>query len=171
MGLSNIDVRKLKEVRDLLEEEFRLLSDEQFNERRKEDEWSIAQVCHHLVLVEQSAISAVNWGLNKGELGSVEKKNVQAVAVRKNKMKAPRIVEPDEKTFTVEEMVNLLNESREKLMQLLESIEDSSVLKEKSAKHAAFGSLTLDQWIEFIPYHEERHIEQIKEIKKELTVS
>ena len=46
MGLSNIDVRKLKEVRDLLEEEFRLLSDEQFNERRKEDEWSIAQVCH-----------------------------------------------------------------------------------------------------------------------------
>lgn len=31
--------------------------------------------------------------------------------------------------------------------------------------HPALGELFLDQWIELIYLHEQRHIEQIKEIK------
>lgn len=171
MNVSNFEYKNLQETRDMLVKEISSINDNQFNARLGTDDWSIAQVCHHLVLVEQSAIKAVSWGLNKGELGPVARKNVQAVANRTKKMKAPSIVEPDKKEFTVEQMVGMLNDSREKLMQFLETIEDPSVLKEKSAKHAAFGKLTLEQWIEFIPYHEQRHIEQIQEIKIELEKS
>lgn len=45
------------------------------------------------------------------------------------------------------------------------TIEDKSILAEKSVNHLAFGELPLDQWIEQIYLHEQRHIEQIKEIK------
>jgi hypothetical protein len=38
-------------------------------------------------------------------------------------------------------------------------------LAEKSVTHPALGELPLDQWIEQIYLHEQRHIEQIKEIK------
>lgn len=31
--------------------------------------------------------------------------------------------------------------------------------------HPALGELLLDQWIELIYLHEQRHIEQIKEVK------
>jgi hypothetical protein len=59
----------------------------------------------------------------------------------------------------------LLSDSRKKLMIFLITIEDKSILTEKSVKHPAFGELPLDHWIELIYLHEQRHIEQIKEIK------
>lgn len=52
-----------------------------------------------------------------------------------------------------------------KLITFLDTIEDKSILSEKSVKHPALGELPLDQWIEQIYLHEQRHIEQIKEIK------
>jgi len=61
--------------------------------------------------------------------------------------------------------MDLLNESRKQLITFLDTIEDKSILSEKSVKHPALGELALDQWIEQIYLHEQRHIEQIKEIK------
>ena len=52
-----------------------------------------------------------------------------------------------------------------KLLKTILSIEDPSVLKKKSVDHPAFGALPLDQWIELVPLHEQRHIKQIEEIK------
>ena len=61
-------------------------------------------------------------------------------------------------------MVDLLNKSRKELMRFLSTIEDESILAKKSVMHPALGEL-LEQWIELIYLHEQRHIEQIKEIK------
>ena len=84
---------------------------------------------------------------------------------RTKKFKAPKIVEPDVEPFEVQQIIDLLNDSRKKLMTFLSTIEDKSILAEKSVKHPALGELPLDQWIEQIYLHEQRHIEQIKEIK------
>ena len=54
---------------------------------------------------------------------------------------------------------------KRKLLLVLDSIEDPSLLSGKSVKHALFGSLSLEQLIEQVHLHEQRHIEQIKEIK------
>ncbi|WP_424473344.1 phage integrase SAM-like domain-containing protein [Paenisporosarcina sp.] len=51
------------------------------------------------------------------------------------------------------------------LMSVLNTVEDSSALTEKSVPHPFLGQLPLNQWIELIYLHEQRHIEQIKEIK------
>ncbi|PAQ15524.1 PadR family transcriptional regulator [Bacillaceae bacterium SAOS 7] len=156
----------LNDTRNNLVKEIALLSDAQFNSKPNMNQWSIAQVCHHLVLVEKASIKAVAWGLKAVDHTPKERKNVYLVLLdRTNKIKAPEIVEPDVKPFEVQQIIDLLNNSRKHLMTFLSTIEDTSILTEKSVKHPALGELPLDQWIELIYLHEQRHIEQIKEIK------
>ncbi|MFJ8516922.1 DinB family protein [Lysinibacillus xylanilyticus] len=155
----------LCETRNNLIEEIKLLSDSQFNAKPDANSWSIAQVCHHLTLVEESSVKAIAWGLKQEDHKQTERKNVQLIVDRTKKITAPKIVEPAEDYFTVQQIIDLLDDSREKLTAFLDTIEDPSILAEKSFKHPAIGELSLDQWVEQIYFHEQRHIEQIKEIK------
>ncbi len=155
----------LLETRSDLVKEITNLTNAQFNNKHDKDTWSIAQVCHHLVLVEQSTIKAIAWGLKKVDNTQTERKNTHLLLDRTKKYKAPEIVEPDVEPFEVQSIIDLLNDSREKLLTFLSTIEDKSILAEKSFKHPALGELPLDQWIEQIYLHEQRHTEQIKEIK------
>lgn len=155
----------LYETRNNLVKEITLLSDAQFNSRPDITKWSIAQVCHHLVLVEEASIKAIAWGLKEIDNTQKERKKVHLILDRTKKIKAPKIVEPDVEPFKVQQIIDLLNDSRKKLMTFLSTIEDKSILAEKSVKHPAFGELPLDQWIEQLYLHEQRHTEQIKEIK------
>lgn len=156
---------KLYETRNNLIKEITSLSYSQFNGKLGMDMWSIAQVCHHLVLVEQATIKAIEWGLKKVDNTQTERKNVHLILDRTKKFKAPEIVDPDVEPFEVQSILDLLNDSRKKFLTFLNTIEDKSILAEKSFKHPAFGELPLDQWIEQIYLHEQRHTEQIKEIK------
>ena len=151
---------KLGETRNHLVNEITLLNDVQFNSKPDKDKWSIAQVCHHLVLVEEATMKAIAWGLNANEATQQERKNVELILDRTKKLKAPKIVEPAAESFEIQQIIDLLNDSREKMM-----TKDVSILAEKSVRHPAFGDLPLDQWVELIYLHEQRHIEQIKEIK------
>lgn len=155
----------LYETRNNLVKEITFLTDAQFNEKPDLDKWSIAQVCHHLVLAEESFVKAIAWGLKQVDSSQKERKNIHLILDVTRKNKAPEIVEPDVETFEVQQIIDLLNNSREKLMTLLSTIEDKTILAKKSAKHALFGELPLDQWIELIYLHEQRHIKQIKEEK------
>lgn len=155
----------LYETRNNLVKEITLLSNAQFNNSPSMNKWSIAQVCHHLVLVEEASIKAIAWGFKEIDRTQKERKKVQLILDRTKKIKAPKIVEPNVEPFEVQRMIDLLSDSRKKLMTFLSTIEDKSILTEKSVKHPAFGELPLDQWIELIYLHEQRHIEQIKEIK------
>lgn len=155
----------LYETRNNLVKEITLLSDAQFNSKPDMNKWSIAQVCHHLVLVEEASIKAITWGLKEIDSAQKERKKVHLILDRTKKINAPKIVEPDVEPFEVQQIIDLLNDSRKKLITFLSTIEDKSILAEKSVKHPAFGELPLDQWIEQIYLHEQRHIEQIKEIK------
>jgi DinB superfamily len=163
--MSNLVNDNLYETRNNLVKEITSLSYTQFNGRLGMNMWSIAQVCHHLVLVEQATIKAIAWGLKKVDNTQTERKNVQLVLDRTKKFKAPEIVEPDVEPFEVQSIIDLLNDSRKKFLTFLSTIEDKSILAEKSFKHPALGELPLDQWIEQIYLHEQRHTEQIKEIK------
>ena len=163
--MSNLVNDNLYETRNNLVKEITSLSYTQFNGRLGMNMWSIAQVCHHLVLVERATIKAIAWGLKKVDNTQTERKNVQLVLDRTKKFKAPEIVEPDVEPFEVQSIIDLLNDSRKKFLTYLSTIEDKSILAEKSFKHPALGELPLDQWIEQMYLHEQRHTEQIKEIK------
>ena len=53
------------------------------------------------------------------------------------------MIEPSIEPFEVEQMLNMLNESRKELMRFLSTIEDESVLAKKSVMHPALGELPL----------------------------
>ncbi|HDR8066591.1 TPA: DinB family protein [Bacillus cereus] len=154
------------ETRNYLLEEITLLSDAQFNSKPDKNKWSIAQVCHHLVLLDERAIKVISSGLKEIDSTQKERQKIHSILLdRTKKFTAPEFLEPSLEAFEVHQMIDLLNDSRKKLMTFLSTIKDVSILAKKSVKHPALGELHLDQWIELIYLHEQRHIEQIKEIK------
>ncbi|MEI2316602.1 DinB family protein [Bacillus paramobilis] len=157
---------KFYETRNQLFEEITLLSDTQFNRKPDKDKWSIAQVCHHLVLLDERVITVILSGLKKMDSFQNERKEIHTIVLdRSIKFIAPEMIEPSIEPFEVLQMVDLLTDSRKALMRFLSTIEDESILAKKSVMHPALGELLLDQWIELIYLHEQRHIEQIKEVK------
>ena len=68
---------KLYETRNNLVEEITSLSDAQFNSKPDKNKWSIAQVCHHLVLLDQAVIKVISSGLKEIDSTQKERKNIQ----------------------------------------------------------------------------------------------
>lgn len=155
----------LLESTNQLVEEVKALNYQQLNAKPALDKWSISQICHHLYLSESLFSKSIENRLKDKDYESVAHKPIHLVSDRTKKFKSPEIAKPTEEPFDVENMLNLLTKSRENLLNVLRSIDDKSILSKKAAKHPAFGELSLEQWIELLYIHEQRHIEQIKDIK------
>ncbi|KQL44021.1 PadR family transcriptional regulator [Brevibacillus choshinensis] len=155
----------LIKTREQLLNEFSFLSFDEFNRRFEMEKWSIAQVCHHLFITETLFAKAIVFGLDQKKPTDTEHIPIQFVSDRSNKIQAPKISEPSSEPFQVLQIIQLLNDSRNKLMYVLSKIDDKSVLRAIAVKHPVFGNLPLDQWVELLHLHEQRHIEQIKDLK------
>ncbi|MBT2716581.1 DinB family protein [Bacillus sp. ISL-57] len=155
----------LLESTNQLVEEVKALNYEQLNAKPALDKWSISQICHHLYLSESLFSKSIENGLKDKDYESVAHKPIQLVSDRTKKFESPEIAKPTEEPFDVENMLNLLTKSRQNLLNVLRAIDDKSILSKKAAKHPAFSELSLEQWIELLYIHEQRHIEQIKDIK------
>lgn len=167
--MSKLENGNLAETRNRLVEEITSFSYDEFNKRPDSHSWSAAQVCHHLVLAEESFTKAIVYGLKK-ENNKVERKNIHYMSDRSKKIEAPEIVRPNTEPIEVQQVIDMLNNSRNHLLSVLSSVNDKSILEEKSAKHRIFGELPLDQWVELLYLHEQRHIEQIKDIKSHIGI-
>jgi len=157
----------LDATRTQLLQEIDTLDDTAFNRKPDAQSWSVAQICHHLVLVEEATRKAIAWGLKAQENSTPARKNIQLILDRTKKIQAPSIVEPTEQPFTVQAMQDLLATTRKNLLAFLQTIEEPEVLAKRAVQHPALGELPLDQWIEMVYLHEQRHIEQLQEIVRE----
>jgi hypothetical protein len=155
----------LDETRKQLLTEISLLSFAQLNHTPDEFTWSVAKICHHLYLVEISFAKVIRYGLKQTDGKKIEPKPIQLISDRTKKIKAPEIVIPSGEQLDTPQIMNLLTESRTFLFVILDKIDDETILSERSAIHPHFGELPLTQWIELLYLHEQRHIEQIKDIK------
>jgi uncharacterized damage-inducible protein DinB len=165
IDIKTLVTENLTETRNRLLNEISGLSYEMLNKKLDTETWSIAQVCHHLYLSESIFTQAIIYGLNKSNGKKAEPKPVQLAVDRSQKAKAPDMVVPGDEPLELEKITELLNQSRNLFFEFYNQLEDKSVLKEKSTKHSLFGYTPLDQWVDLIYLHEERHIEQIREIK------
>ena len=158
----------LIKTRDRLLEEINLLPFEELNRQPTSTTWSIAQICHHLFLAEISFTKAISYGLKKVDGKKAVSKPIHLVADATKKYQAPDIVVPSDDQFELQQLIEMLAESRKTFLEVFNRIEDKTILAEKSVKHPVFGDLSLDQWVELLEVHESRHIEQIKRIKSVL---
>jgi hypothetical protein len=163
-----IDFNQMHVTRRDLLNEISLLSFDELNHKPDVNTWSIAQVCHHIAIAETSFAKAIRFGLKQTDSPQIDPKPIHVLSDRTKKVKAPEIVIPSEERLDLQQIVNLLNECRSFFLHVLDQIDDPSVLAKKAVKHPLFGDLSLNQWAELAYLHEDRHIEQIKELKERL---
>ena len=144
------------------------LSDEQLNMEVQEGCWTIMQVLQHLYLLERAITFTISDQLANGQTKSIGDKPIHLAINRSTKIKAPSIVEPENKFLTLVEMEKKLSESREALTKVVDTA-DPLLLAQRAYPHPVFGELSLKQWIPLIGLHEKRHLEQIEELKEELS--
>lgn len=163
MELQEIN-QKLRETRDELLGILNGLSSEQLKQRKDPNSWSINQVFQHLIKTEELYAVAIRKGLKSKEDSFVEPKSVESLLDRSKKLEAPDIAKPTEEFWDHQEIIEKLYHSREKLNEVLDTVEDPSVLSRRHFIHPAFKEMQLIEWVRSLFLHEQRHIKQINEI-------
>ncbi|QQK74623.1 DinB family protein [Salicibibacter cibarius] len=147
------------------------LTDEQLNCEVEEGRWTIVQVLEHLYLIEQGLAAPIIQKelANEDSQPARKKKPIELTVDRSvQKVEATGPFVPSNEFMPLEEMKERLAQSRATLLKVLDTVEDEAILSQKSAKHPAFGTMDLAQWVEFIGLHERRHLQQIEELKVKL---
>lgn len=163
MELQEIN-QQLKETRVELLGILTGLSGDQLNQQKDLNSWSISQVCQHLYITEELYIVAIKKGLRSKEESYIENKPVEFLLDRSKKLEAPDIAKPTDEFLEYQEIIEKLNNSRQKLIELLNTVEDPSVLSRRHFTHPVFKEMLLMDWLKSLYLHEQRHIKQIKEI-------
>jgi len=161
-------IQKLQETRDVLLAILDGLNTEQLNKPRESNRWSIGEVCQHLVKTEELYILAIRKGLKSKDDSSIGNKPLEFLLDRTKKLEAPDIAKPTNEIVEYEEIIERLSKSREKLYELLNSIEDPTILSRREFTHPVFSEMLLIEWVRSLELHEQRHTKQIIEIKDAL---
>ncbi|MEM5017241.1 DinB family protein [Metabacillus indicus] len=151
-------------VREELIRETEQMTDEQLNKKPSQDVWSPGQILDHLYLMETVITGGLKHVLMNGEKKEASEKPLQLVIDRSRKVPAPENLKPAEGPFSKEELFSKLDRSRRELINFAETAPEQE-LEEKAMKHPHLGDLSLKQWIEFIGYHEKRHLLQLLEVR------
>ncbi|MCH5585587.1 DinB family protein [Shimazuella sp. AN120528] len=141
------------------------LTDKQINQQEASDRWSIAQILEHLYLIEDSITQKMIQHLKmKTEKPIV--KPVQLTLDRSRKLVYPIPISDEFRTLN--SLRKKLNNSRHAFELLIKGL-TADQLAQKSMNHPVFGeAMSFYQWVEFVGLHEERHLEQINEVKTNL---
>lgn len=132
------------------------------NEKPSDDAWSAMQILDHLHKMEETITAGVAKTAKKNERKKAMKKPIQVSVSRKVKVEAPNHTVPEDKFFTLDEMKEKLNDSRNRLYEVYAHL-DEDTLENNSMPHPVFGNVPLVQWFPFIGYHEKRHLLQLEE--------
>lgn len=141
------------------------LSEEVFTRRPAENEWSVAEIVHHLCLVEERVIKDLERALQEQpRRPSLLRRMVPTsiVASRAIKVKSPKAVQPTnppEKRLAVESY----NDARNRLKNLY-TTHGHQRLSQTIFKHPFLGEISGTSTVSFIAHHEQRHYKQICEV-------
>lgn len=147
------------------------LSLAQWSYQPAEDRWSVGLVAEHIMRTEVGLFGQAQRALGTPENPEWETKTkgkaefiARAMPSRTTKVQAPLEVRPEGKL------------SREEVLAQFEKLRARSIdfarttdrpLKAHTSEHPfpVFGTLNAYQWILYIPWHTERHLKQIEEVK------
>lgn len=167
-------IRLLEEARDECLAEVQTVTDDQWHFRPTSGAWSIGLIVEHLDLVERGLFGRVEqalahesnpaWGTVTGGKDAFIR---TMLADRGTPRDAPAAVVPTG-TVTREEALRRFIERRARSLAFAEST--AAPLRAHTLDHhrPVYGTLNAYQWLLYIPLHNKRHIEQIREIKAAL---
>jgi hypothetical protein len=140
-----------------------------FATRPSTNEWSVAEIVHHLSLVEERVIK----DLQRAVVGPPQRIGffrrfipTSVVAVRLIRVKAPKAVRPldvPSKDVAIENF----NRARNALKELCRTHGENRI-RQVIFKHPFLGKIDGRATVSFVGYHERRHYKQIREALRKL---
>ena len=146
------------------------IDDPLFTRSPSENEWSVAEIVHHLCLVERRVVKELEKELaNPPRKLATLRRFVPTliVASRLVRVKAPKAMNPVDPPAK-NEIIENYNAARNKLKELC-ATHGQQRFKQIIFKHPFLGEIDGSATISFIGYHEIRHFKQIKEVLKKLS--
>ncbi len=136
------------------------LAGEQWNFRPAAEQWSVAEIAEHIVLVEKRVMGA----LTPSEGGTSPKRDstvTRVVPDRRTKVIAPAPVSPTGRFATPAEWCEAFEQVRAQTIDWLQNTPDPRAF---ALNHFVFGLLDGYQWTLFASAHLERHLHQLLEV-------
>ncbi|MDN5201928.1 DinB family protein [Fulvivirgaceae bacterium BMA10] len=158
-----------RDLLDLLEN----LSIDQWNFRSAAESWSIAEVCQHLLLVEEQFFHKIESEIVKSEkeLDQHSKYGdnefMTFIRDRSSKVKTTHEFEPRKSFKRPGAFIKAFKKTRRKTIAYLVNTKDD-LRNQLAAFSPNVGDIDGYQWFLFITAHNDRHNAQIAEIKKQL---
>lgn len=165
----NRALRRLDSIHSKLLDTLVLIDDSVFSRSPSENEWSVAEIVHHLCLVERRVVKELEKELaNPPRKLPALKRLVPTsiVASRIVRVKAPKAMNPIDPPAK-DEIIENYNAARSKLKELC-ATHGHQRLKQVIFKHPFLGEIDGRATISFVGYHEIRHFKQIQEVLKKL---
>src|SRR5699024_5392574 len=154
-----MDMKVNEEAREALWNSVRDVHHERFNQKPAADEGSIKQILEHLYLMEGAIANNIETQLASGKEEEAKKRTFELRVHRTTKVEAPNEFQPTDDEASILEMEEKLATSHQALQKIANEYSEATLAK-KSMPHPAFGNMSLDQWVTFVGYHEDRHTKQ-----------
>jgi hypothetical protein len=141
--------------------------------RPAENEWSVAEVVEHLCLVEGAVMGYLKSKLDQPPVKvSFWKKflPMRIVSLRVKRLQAPKIVQPTANLPPMNELLKKYDALRADTKDVCVK-EGRGRLSNICFKHPYFGDMDGAAAVSMIAFHEQRHLKQINEILKKLSVN
>jgi DinB superfamily len=165
----NKTLRWLDSIHSKLVDTIMPIDDPLFSQSPAETEWSIAEIVHHLYLVEEKVIEEIEKELAKPprRIGFLRKLiPISIVAYRVRRVRAPRLLTPINPPSRAELIANY-NAARSRLKDLC-STHGRSRLQQSVFKHPFLGEIDGTALVSSVGYHEIRHYKQIRDVIRKL---
>lgn len=147
------------ETRNELIDLIKSLNEEELNTAAPSGGWTVSQVVEHLAVAEVNFLKLVDQAIRQGRTGPADTKDFSIVRDRSVKMKAQH--DPSAIRRDHEECLAMLQQSRKKTELFLSEHND---IEQYIVSHPRLGDIPATSVFTLLAEHENRHIEQIKEI-------
>jgi DinB superfamily len=163
-------IAELDAVHERLLETITPLTEERFARRPSPNEWSVAEIVHHLCLVERRVINELKGSLSKPpvKVGLLQRMMPVSLLVgrRMVRVKAPKGVEPLNPPSKEDAIANY-NNVRASLKEF-SARHGGTRLQQLAMRHPFLGTFDGLSAVSFIGHHEMRHFRQIKQTIKKI---
>lgn len=168
--MNNEIINQLREHAQELIEYTKTLSEEQIYAVPPSGNWSIIQICDHLMSVEYGIYRIMGTEGTPQQVGRESKidKIIAKAKNREKKVEAPEQLVPKGKTDTIEKFIVSYSSLREKI---ISAIVQKDLTPVSPFPHIVFRDMTYEEWLVFIMHHANRHKDQMDEVIGELATS
>jgi DinB family protein len=165
----NRSLKRLNSVHQKLIDTISPLEPKIFSQPPAAGKWSIAEIVHHLCLVEELVIKSLEGAIARPPRQVAFFRRfipISIVSLRLLRVKAPKAanpLSPPEKDVAIEN----LNRVRSTLKELC-ATHGEDRLRHLIFKHPFLGDMDGVATVSFVGYHERRHYKQIREVLRKL---